>query len=502
MARRHVLAVLVAVGFYATSAAPSLLWGDDAELQRIAITGETRAVGQSSAASHMLWQVIASAFVRWTTWLPIDAAGRVTLVSALAAALTIIPLASVIRDLAERSGLGPRGRDAGTIVGAVAFGLGHTFWLLSARPDAYTVQTMLLAVALWGTVRAGGTTQLWTGLAVSAAASVAALTNHVIILASVPGLALLGVARVRPTARQVALTAVGGAATLVGVLAVAQWAGFPAWALVLAVASYRPYVPMMRDAVLVVGYLAYQFPVTIALIACAWVPLRRLGLVVATGLGVMYLGVVGLMLFRYHPEMYVRDQYIFYLPSYVPVAVVIGIGAGWVVENPPRWVRVRGRWLALSLVAMACAPVVVYPLAAAVAGPIATRLAPARALPGRDPVWYYLWPPKTGYTGARDYVTAAFGALPRGAVVVADWLPYQPMRYVQAVEGGRPDVRLEMINAGDGRQLTFLKAQSPGTPLFLADVSPPPYYEIDDIRACFDVEAVGVVYRLQRRVEC
>jgi hypothetical protein len=76
------------------------------------------------------------------------------------------------------------------------------------------------------------------------------------------------------------------------------------------------------------------------------------------------------------------------------------------------------------------------------------------------------------------------------------------MRYVQAVEGGRPDVRLEMINAGDGRQLTFLKAQSPGTPLFLADVSPPPYYEIDDIRACFDVEAVGVVYRLQRRVEC
>ena len=76
------------------------------------------------------------------------------------------------------------------------------------------------------------------------------------------------------------------------------------------------------------------------------------------------------------------------------------------------------------------------------------------------------------------------------------------MRYVQAVEGGRPDVRLEMINAGDGRQLTFLRAQSAATPLFLADISPPPYYEIDDIRECFDIEVVGVVYRLRRKAGC
>ena len=180
----------------------------------------------------------------------------------------------------------------------------------------------------------------------------------------------------------------------------------------------------------------------------------------------------------------------------------VGLCADRVVAYPPTWVRVRGRWLTAALVAMACAPIAVYPLAAAVAGPIATRLAPSRVLPGRDPVWYYLWPPKTGYTGARDYVTAAFDALPQGAVVVADWLPYQPMRYVQAVEGGRPDVRLEMINAGDGRQMAFLTAQPPEAPLFLADVSPAPYYEIDDIRACFDIEAVGVVYRLRRKGGC
>ena len=484
------------------SAAPSLLWGDDAELQRIAVTGEARAIGQSSAASHLLWQIVASAFVRWTAWLPLDEAGRVTLVSAIAASLVIIPLALAIRDISGQVGLGPRAAAVGAVVGAFAFGLSHTFWLLASRPDAYTIQVLLLAMALWGAVRTLEGRRAWTGLIAGVASVGLALANHVIILASVPGLVTLGVSNLRLTVRQ-RLRIVGVSSLIVGgAIGVTELLGFPWRALVGAVMSYRPYVPSFRDASLVLGYLAYQFPLSITLMGFAWVPLRRLRPAVWAGLAAMYLGVVGLMLFRYHPEMYVRDQYIFYLPSYLPVAVVIGLGAGWIVENPPTWVRVRGRRLTAALVAMACAPIAVYPLAAAGAGPIATRLAPSRVLPGRDPVWYYLWPPKTGYTGARDYVTAAFSALPQGAVVVADWLPYQPMRYVQAVEGGRPDVRLEMINAGDGRQMAFLRAQPPEATLFLADVSPAPYYEIDDIRACFDIEAVGVVYRLRRKGGC
>ena len=124
-------------GIFLTSAAPSLLWGDDAELQRIAVTSEARVVGQSSIASHLLWQFVASTFVRWTTRLPLDEAGRVTLVSAIAAALVIIPLALTIRDISRQVGLGNRAAAVGSVVGAVAFGLSHTFWLLASRPDAY-----------------------------------------------------------------------------------------------------------------------------------------------------------------------------------------------------------------------------------------------------------------------------------------------------------------------------------------------------------------------------
>jgi hypothetical protein len=487
--------------FFTYTAAPSLLWGDDAELQRIAITGEARTVGQSSAASHLLWQVIASAFVRVTWWLPVDEAGRVTLVSSIAAALTLLPLVATVASLSLATGLGRSGVALASTVAAISLGFSHTFWLLASRPDAYTIQILLLSVAVWAAVSVALVRSVWRGV-VAVLAIGAALTNHVMILASVPGIVLIAISQLRLTVRRVGLTAGVGISVSAIAAGVADALGFPVDALIRAVLSYQPYLPTSRDAILVVGYLVYQFPLVLLLAFVARTPLARLGWRLSGGMAVLYIGVVGLMFFRYHPGMYVRDQYIFYLPSYLPVAITIGLGAGWLVENPPTWLRVRGMVLVGTLIAAAGAPVVVYPLAATVAGPLATRLAPARALPGRDPIWYYLWPPKTGYTGARDYVSAAFSVLPEGAVVLADWLPYQPMRYVQAVEGGRRDLYLEMINAGDGRQLAFLKAQSPNVPLYLADVSPPPYYEIDEIRQCFEIEAVSVLYRLTRRPMC
>ena len=502
-AHRYVVVLgTVAVAAYMMSSAPTVLWGDDAELQRIAITGEARVVGQSSVASHLLWQAVALWFVRVTTWFPVDAAGRVTLVSALAASASLLPVAAAIRVVGLRAGLGTVALGVAAVTGTVAFGLSHTLWLLASRPDAYTVQVALLALAMWACVRAGATARpaaWWAGATVLV---IAALANHVMILASVPGLMVLATAGIGVDARRIARFGFMMVAMVVVAAGVGAYAGFPVQELAASVLSYQPYMPSVRDIGLVPLFLAYQFPLALAMAWWGWIACRRAGARTAAGLALLYAGVVGLMLFRYHPGMYVRDQFIFYLPSYLPVAVLIGLGAGELVDHPPKWLRLQGRALVGTVIALACAPVVVYALAATVAGPIATRLAPARALPGRDPVTYYLWPPKTGYTGARDYVNAAFGALPPGAVVLADWLPYQPMRYVQAVEGARPDVRLEMINAGDGRQIAFLKSQPAGTPLFLADVSPPPYYEIDAIRACFEVEGAGVVYRLTRKAEC
>jgi hypothetical protein len=234
-------------------------------------------------------------------------------------------------------------------------------------------------------------------------------------------------------------------------------------------------------------------------------------------MGLLYAGNLLLVLLRRHPALAERDHFMFLLPSYLPVALLVGVGvaaateryvyaavggrsttaAGWRWTSP----RVLG---GAVLAAAVLAPLFVHPLAAGVAGQAATRLAPARHLPERDPIAFYLVPAKPGYTGARRYAEAALDGLAPHAAVVADWLPDQPLRYLQQVEGRRPDVLLAQINAGDRRQVQFLLAQDGARPLYLADNTPFPYYEVPEIERCFEVAPQGVVYRLTRRagVEC
>ena len=138
------------LALYLVSMAPTVLWGDDAELQRIVVTGEARTVGQSSAASHLLWLALTRPFVQATGWVPLDAAGRTTLVSALTGALALVFVSLAGTELARP--LGRRAALAG-LLAAVALGVSHTFWLLAVRPAVYTLSVLLVALATWATLR-------------------------------------------------------------------------------------------------------------------------------------------------------------------------------------------------------------------------------------------------------------------------------------------------------------------------------------------------------------
>ena len=480
------------MALYCATVAPTVLWGDDAELQRIVVTGEQRTLGQSGAASHLLWLWVTRVFVSLTGWMPLDAAGRTNLVSALAAAVALPFVYGAAAEVARVVG---RHATAAGAAAAVAFGLSHTFWLLAVRPDVYTLQTALLACATWALLRwrrAGG----WWLLAVAATAVAAALLNHVMILASGLGLAAIALGADMTRRRTLLIPAIAAILLAFALLAFAGVRGVPVLSLAQAALSYRPQLPSPRDAALLAGYLAYQFPLTLPLALVGLVVLWRRDRSLTAALALLYGANVLLMLFRHHPAMEVRDQYIFFLPSYVPVALLIGVGA--VATDA----RIRPALVGLLI----AAPLLVYPVASLTAGALATRLAPARQLPGRDPVAYYLLPPKPGYDGARRFAREAFAAVEPDAVVVSDWLPYQTLLYVQQVEGVRPDVRLEMINAGGDAQLSFLLTQvqrrSLPPPLYLADDSPPPYYEIEQIARCFTTSPAGPVYRLTYRGGC
>jgi hypothetical protein len=399
------------------------------------------------------------------------------------------------------------------LAAAAAFGVSHTFWLLAVRADVYTLQIALLAAATWAVLRwrASGRYRF---LAAAVLAAAVALTNHVMILASALGLGWLAL-NVPPEAteggrRRSALGLGATAAAGLALLGVFALRGFPLDDLWGAVLSSQPRVPTVRDAVLASAYLAYQFPVAIAFATWGAWRLGRRDRGALVGVGLLYAGNLLLVLLRRHPALTERDHFMFLLPSYLPVALLVGVGVAAAAERYVFGVAGGGRsttapgwsWtsprvlLPTALAAAVLAPLVVYPLAGVAAGSAATRLAPARHLPGRDPIAFYLVPGKPGYTGARRYAETALDGLAPHAAVVADWLPYQPLRYLQQVEGRRSDVLLAQINAGDHRQVRFLLAQGGARPLYLADNTPFPYYEMPEIERCFEVAPEGVVYRL------
>ena len=527
--------VLLALVLYSITLAPTVLWGDDAELQRIVVTGEQRTIGQSSPASHLLWLTLASWFVRVST-VPGDLAGRVNFVSALCAALTVLfvylATTAIARQVSSRqrqsstqanrlARIEPTWPTVAGIAAAAALALSHTFWLLAVRPNVYTLQTALIAAALWLVTRwRVPPHRPWLPAAAAGLLGLA-LFNHALVVASVPGFVWLVLATPRSARRRLVVAVLLTAALAPVALAGATLRGWPVMDLLGAVTSYRAHFPLLRDALLLPAYLAYQFPLSLplAFIGARWLWCRDRAVLI--GLLVLYLGNALLMLTRHHPGMYVRDQFLFYLASYLPVAILIGLGAAVLVamatsrqaktaqshighQAARSW---PGTWrkrpwciaAALSVAVLIAAPVVTYPLAARFAGEVSLRLAPARHLPGRDPVNFYLLPWKTGYHGAREFGRAALTGSPRDAVVVADWLPFHTLRYLQAIEGLRTDVTIAQLNAGNGVQLHYLLDQERGRPLYLADNSPLPYYERAAIERCFRIEPDGVLYRLERR---
>jgi hypothetical protein len=116
-----------------------------------------------------------------------------------------------------------------------------------------------------------------------------------------------------------------------------------------------------------------------------------------------------------------------------------------------------------------------------------------RELPGRDPLYFFLWPPKQGYYGAADYGRAALEVVPARGHVLASHTPYQTLRYFQVVEGLRPDVNAVKVEPDDdlGR---LVQTMPEGAAVFLAD-NDRRYYDLDSI-ARFRLEPAGVLYRL------
>jgi hypothetical protein len=478
--------------FYLTTLAPTVLWGDDAAYQYAAFSG----LRQPDGSNHWLWLMLAQAFVQ----LPLgDLAYRVNLLSAVAAVGTVLLLLLAARTVGLSVG--------GAVVTAVSLSIAHTFWTHAVRAEVYTLFTLLMTAQLWLWFRwqRENTRPLYAALALWGVS----LLAHQMAVLLLPALAVLLWGRRRwLTRRQWGYGLLAGSGgvlffLLIVSVEVAQVADVD---LLTAVWLYFTHsstnfggamldyslTQLGRDLFYWLGFLGLQFVGLAGILGLVgMVQVWRKRTQLPTPLPWAVLGVLYLTCVAFAFSYRVNDQYVFYLPSYV--AFSFFIGAGW--SFGLRGLLAQRPYLApLILFFILAVPLTVYAALPRTLNYLALNPLGIRELPHREPNRFFLWPGKQGYTGAATYGRAALQATSPHAVLLADHTPYETLRYLQQVEGIRPDVVLIKIEPA-GLDLAPIVAQlPPETAVYLADNNPD-YYNLRQIKNG-RLAATPPIYRL------
>ena len=453
--------------FFLITLAPTVLWGDQAYFQRTAFDGTLR----PDAGGHWLWLQAVQLF----THLPWgDVAYRVNLLSAAAAAVTILILYCAIRALnIDR---------LSAVIACSSLAISHTFWMHAVRAEVYTVFTALMALQLW--LWFSWRPQKFWPIAIAAGLFGVTLLGHQLAILMLPAAAIL-IARQRQWLDRRQRLALFGAFTigLVPFIVIVVW---QTHAVDLFSGLWRyfthadvdfsramfdvSWAQLPHDTALWLGLLGLQFVGPAGLLGLRgfidrhWSPpWIALGVLYATGVA---------FAFSYR----VNDQFVFYLPSYL--AFTFFIARGWhILTRQSRWFTASRR--ATVLVLIVAVPMATYALLPRALTALRLNPLDIRTLPGRDPNQYFLWPGSRDDYGAAIYARTALASLPPASVVIADHTPLEALRYVQSVEGVRPDVQLVKIEPGDDLA-PVLKPFSNGQAIFLAD-DDPRYYNLGSI---------------------
>jgi len=235
--------------------------------------------------------------------------------------------------------------------------------------------------------------------------------------------------------------------------------------------------------------LIYQFPITFVPGFLGLRELARRMKPEAWMLGLAALGVLLFLLAATDPRA--GGEYWWNLHYYLQMYVVFALWTA--VGSDILWPRlVQRRWMLAGAVLLTIAlPIALYALAPALARPFVSNLPGFRPLPGRDNLTYVLSPWKHRETGAREFGERILSALPPESVLFADYSIWAVIRYLQVVEGARPDVELVQLS---GDQVSLILRYRDHSNLFLADVYR--YYDLEGIRRYFEIQPCGPVYRL------
>ncbi len=462
---------LAAFVLYWLTLAPTILWGDDAELARVAAGGAV----EPGLHTHPLWVGVARAMV---SVLGGDPASRTNLLSAFCAALAVGLTFAVARMLTHST-------DAATL-GALALAVSHTFWGHAVRTEVYAMYcvvflSILALVLLWDRrPRDRYIVAVWAGIG-------AAVWCHSLISVAAPAIAVfLFENRTRVRLRSLVWGGIACAA-LTATYAV-LFAGGTRTSMLDVLGSMTRTLLHLRpaDVLLPAGFLAYQFPLALVFAALGSREMLRTTPRLGRLLVLLFAGPAAFtMLFA------VADRYVFMIPAYVICAL-------WIARGVATLPRSRGVGLGLTA-AIVLAPPIVYRAVPIVLNARHAHVLATHVIPFRDNNTYFLYPPKNGNDGARRYAHAFLAQLKPDALVLADWTVLAPLEYAQAVEHVRPDVSIVESRPDSASQAVWVTAAARTRPLYFAEDEPAPYYDHARLGRTFRIVPLAYGCRLDPR---
>ena len=178
----------------------------------------------------------------------------------------------------------------------------------------------------------------------------------------------------------------------------------------------------------------------------------------------------------------VPDKYVFYFPTYVIVALLIGVGSARVIR--------RDKVSSYLFLLFAFLPVIFY---RGGSGFLRKHnlVSFTRDLPNRDNYNYFFTPWQNDYYGARKYGVEAFQVSAENSILVADWTPYWVLNYLQRIEKYRKDIVLVSAESLDSNVINS------GRKVYLAD-NKEGYYP-NWIFEKYRVKRKGVLFELEKK---
>jgi hypothetical protein len=424
-------------------------------------------------------------------------------------------------------------------LGALAFAVSHTFWIHAVTSEVYTLNLAFMIALVWIAVY-WAERPSWSGLLGYAFLAGLGLSNHVMlaitITLSAGYMLLMGLQRIQsphawyspkryaelPHLRNFRwLLALVGAFGLgfspwwVQFIRMARLIGFK---LTLQVATGFPWLgrrmairawwAVFTNLLGYAGWLMYQFtPVGVALGLYGFVVLKRRKRQVFWFL--LALMVVHLLFSaNYSPS----DQFNFHLPSFLIFALAITFGVAGLFQALDILLRRHNalRW-ATSLALPAClvlAPIWLY---AYLPGALKSRGVSELQFGvypigtgARDTLAYFLNPNKRGDDSAARFGRSTLEELAPHALVftpkTTDQEAYVILRYVQLIEGVRPDIRLDLLlfePADDITQALYEQAiaQKGCRPIYITSLNPRSY-PLERLGGEFEIIPEANLFRL------